>query len=506
MPARCALVLTFALGTIHFNGASARAEKCGAAAPDDIVRFFSPVSLPGATPVARGNTPDKRIGPNSSFVRFSVRSWFTMSGSAVTYSARSLHEAVATVDDVCGSMLTVTARSAGTATIQVTASANGMADETRTLTVEVDPNASFVGSTTNSPPVAEGAIPDTTFTQKTSPIRFVASRYFTDPDLQDSVLTYTAGLSRAGIVDTSITDSTLTLTAVSKGATTVTVTATDRGGLRVTQSFDATIGNCVPEAKGAIPDTTVAAGVSLVIDVSEYFEDCNNDPLDYAGASLDQDLASASMSDGALTITGLSAGRAEIVALAWEEPVTEIPRQYFYVTIVGNDANQPPRPVGAIPAQTLTVGGSSVSFDVSSYFSDPDPNDRLTYEAVSSSADTVGVSIAGSTLTLTAKIANTIPDTVTVTATDPGGLSAAQKFGVEVSTTVPPLAVEITGPASIESGGSGTWEAVASDGVPSYTYSWRYATRCLNGNPIGDERASDAEDGGSIGIESGEGW
>ena len=485
MPARCALVLAFALGTIHFNGASARAEKCGAAAPDDIVRFFSPVSLPGATPVARGNTPDKRIGPNSSFVRFSVRSWFTMSGSAVTYSARSLHEAVATVDDVCGSMLTVTARSAGTATIQVTASANGMADETRTLTVEVDPNASFVGSTTNSPPVAEGAIPDTTFTQKTSPIRFVASRYFTDPDLQDSVLTYTAGLSRAGIVNTSITDSTLTLTAVSKGATTVTVTATDRGGLRVTQSFDATIGNCVPEAKGAIPDTTVAAGVSLVIDVSEYFEDCNNDPLDYAGASLDQDLASASMSDGALTITGLSAGRAEIVALAWEEPVTEIPRQYFYVRVTGEEGgNRPPRPVGAISDRTFSLGGSPESFDVSPYFEDPD-GDTLRYTVSGPSSVTTRFLENDSTLTITPVSAGA--GRVTVTATDLEGLSAAQKFGVEVSTTVPPLAVEITGPASIESGGSGTWEAVASDGVPSYTYSWRYATRCLNGNPIGDE-------------------
>ena len=44
--ARYALVLAFALGAIHFNGASARAEKCSTAAPVDIEtslswRFFS---------------------------------------------------------------------------------------------------------------------------------------------------------------------------------------------------------------------------------------------------------------------------------------------------------------------------------------------------------------------------------------------------------------------------------------------------------------------------------
>ena len=88
--ARYALVLAFALGATHFNGPSARAEKCSAAISDDTGGFFSSLSLQGALPAAV-NTPDKRIGPDSSFVRFSVRSYFTLSGSAITYSAESLH-------------------------------------------------------------------------------------------------------------------------------------------------------------------------------------------------------------------------------------------------------------------------------------------------------------------------------------------------------------------------------------------------------------------------------
>ncbi len=424
MPARCALVLTFALGTIHFNGASARAEKCGAAAPDDIVRFFSPVSLPGATPVARGNTPDKRIGPNSSFVRFSVRSWFTMSGSAVTYSARSLHEAVARVDDVCGSMLTVTARSAGTATIQVTASANGMADETRTLTVEVDPNASFVGSTTNSPPVAEGAIPDTTFTQKTSPIRFVASRYFTDPDLQDSVLTYTAGLSRAGIVNTSITDSTLTITPVSAGAGRVTVTATDPGGLSAAQEFGVTVNN-PPEIVVDIPDQTLfKGGSSVTFDLDDYFSDPDpGDDLGYSASSSPDSVASVGVSGSTLTISSDSGGSATVTVTATDLSGAHVSQSVvvtvYNVTIVIIQLGNNPPVFDDIPDQTLTAGGSSVTFDLNEYFSDPDPGDDLDYEAESSDSSVVSASVSDSTLTITPGSAGS----ATVTVTDDDGES-----------------------------------------------------------------------------------
>ena len=511
-------------------------------------------------------------------MRFSVRSWFTLSGSPVTYSARSLHETVASVDDeMCGSMLKVTARSQGTASIAVTASANGVT-ETDTLTVEVDPNASFVGSTTNSAPVAEGTIADTTFTQKTSPIRFVVSPYFSDSDgddltyrpsvspagmvaasITDSTLTltarmkgtatvtvtgrdpgglevtqsfratiansppvaertiadtaftcktspvrfvvspyfsdpdpkddltYTPSVSSTGVVEASITDSTLTLTAVSKESATVTVTATDRSGANAMQVFRATIANSVPEAKGTIPDMTVAVGDTLVFDVSEYFEDCDNDPLRYLGISYNRDLASASMSGSTLTITGSSAGRVLISALAYETPVTEIPRQYFDVTVF--EENRPPIPVGTIPDTTLTLGGSSVNFDVSDYFEDPDGDD-LTYTVSGPSIVTATIPEDDSTLTITPVSVGT--GTVTVTATDPSDADTTQVFTVTVSSTPPPFSVDIaSGPTTtIASGEENTWEAEATGGVPAYTYRWDYATRCIDGSLI---RAPDDE-------------
>ena len=97
-------------------------------------------------------------------------------------------------------------------------------------------------------------------------------------------------------------------------------------------------------------------------------------------------------------------------------------------------SNRAPEAVGAIPAQTLTAGGSAGSVDVAPYFRDPD-NDPLTYAAASSSTRTVRASTAGSSVTLTPVAAGTA--TVTVTASD-GSLNARQTIAVTVSASSDP--------------------------------------------------------------------
>lgn len=95
----------------------------------------------------------------------------------------------------------------------------------------------------------------------------------------------------------------------------------------------------------------------------------------------------------------------------------------------GGGANQAPRAIGSIPAQTLTEGGRSVSVNVAPYFTDPD-GDALTYTARSSRTGVVTAVVSGSTATLTAVAAGTA--TVSVTARDPGGLGATQSIAVTV--------------------------------------------------------------------------
>ena len=92
--------------------------------------------------------------------------------------------------------------------------------------------------------------------------------------------------------------------------------------------------------------------------------------------------------------------------------------------------NRPPEAVGPLPDRRLTGLSSTLEVDVSQAFVDPD-RDPLTYGVSSSAPGVVTVMAAGARLTLTAVSEGTA--TIRVTATDPGGLSAAQAFTVTVA-------------------------------------------------------------------------
>ena len=87
---------------------------------------------------------------------------------------------------------------------------------------------------------------------------------------------------------------------------------------------------------------------------------------------------------------------------------------------VGGCGNAAPVARGRIPDQLLKVGAFS-TVDVSAYFTDPD-GDRLTYTARSSRTGVATERVSGSRVTITAVSDGTA--TVTVTARDPGGLTA----------------------------------------------------------------------------------
>ena len=100
------------------------------------------------------------------------------------------------------------------------------------------------------------------------------------------------------------------------------------------------------------------------------------------------------------------------------------------VATVNRDANRPPHAGGTLEDQTLTLGGAALVFDVAGAFSDRD-GDVLTYEGFSSSPSVAAVALSGNILTVTPVRPGSA--TVTVTATDPGGASAMQQFGVAVA-------------------------------------------------------------------------
>ena len=119
-----------------------------------------------------------------------------------------------------------------------------------------------------------------------------------------------------------------------------------------------------------------------------------------------------------------------------------------------SDDNRAPTPVGTIPAQTVTAG-EIVSLDVTSYFSDPD-GDALTYAAATSSPAVASPTVSGTTLTIAGVSEGSAA--VTVTASDPGGLTATQNVSVTVQRpneaptvtgTIPPRIIEAGGEVSV---------------------------------------------------------
>ena len=106
--------------------------------------------------------------------------------------------------------------------------------------------------------------------------------------------------------------------------------------------------------------------------------------------------------------------------------------------VAGNSA---PSASGAIPEQALTVDGAAAGMDVAPYFVDLD-GDTLTYAAVSSDAAVASASVSGSTVMLTPVSLGTV--IATVTATDPGGLTATQPITVTVGQD------DVTGPETTQ--------------------------------------------------------
>ena len=91
-------------------------------------------------------------------------------------------------------------------------------------------------------------------------------------------------------------------------------------------------------------------------------------------------------------------------------------------------ANRAPTATGSIEAQTIPAG-ESVTVNVAGNFTDPDGN-TLSFAAASSDDAVATASVSGSNVTINGVSAGTA--TVTVTASDPGGLSATQSISVTV--------------------------------------------------------------------------
>ena len=162
--------------------------------------------------------------------------------------------------------------------------------------------------------------------------------------------------------------------------------------------------------------------------VTACFEDPNGDMLVYAAATSDPGVAAAAVSGGIVAVKGMSPGGALVTVTATD--VSGLTAELPFRVVVPNRA---PRAVGTISALEVPAG-ESATVEVSGNFLEPD-GESLEYAAASSDTATATVSGAGSLFTVAAWAHGTA--TVTVKATDSGGLTATQSFLVTVPNRMP---------------------------------------------------------------------
>ena len=263
------------------------------------------------------------------------------------------------------------------------------------------------------------------------------SPLFSDPD--GDALTYSAATSDASVADASVAGSVVTVSLVSAGTATITVTATDPGGLSASLEAAVTVtqANRAPVATvSAIPPQSGETGQTVQVDVSPLFSDPDGDALTYAAATSDASVADASVAGSVATLSLVGAGTATITVTATDPGGLSASLE---AAVTVTQANRAPTATGDPPGSLSLPAGQSVPpIDVSAFFSDPD-GDQLTYTAESSNPSVVTATIEGSVLTLSLLAEGTA--TVTIVATDAGGLSLSRSFEVTVAGTGDPALI-----------------------------------------------------------------
>ena len=367
------------------------------------------VLVPNRTPVVVGTVSSLELAVDDSTVVDMSAYFGDPDGQELTYVAAVSDTGVATVSGL-GSVFTVSARRRGVVTVTVTATDPGGLSAAQSFAVTVP----------NRAPEPVGSMPEGTVEVGETVTHALAS-YFRDPD--GDVLVYSATAADSTVASVSVSGGAVSVAALAKGRATVTVTATDTEGLAATQAFTVTVPNRAPVAVGTAPADTVPVGELATLDLSPYFSDPDGDPLVYAATSSDTTVVGVSASAGAITVTAIAKGEATATITATDtEGLTAT--HAFAVTV----PNRAPVALAALPPDTVAAGNTA-TLDPSAHFSDPD-GDPLSYAATSSDPAVIGVAVSDGALAISALAKG--ETTVTVTAMDTEGLTAAQAFIVTV--------------------------------------------------------------------------
>ena len=380
-----------------------------------------PTQQPNRPPVASGSIPAQTITAGESVTVNLGNVFSDPDGGTLTYTAISSSPGVATAS-VSGANLTIAAVAAGTTTVTATArDPAGLSTAASASVTVTEPNRAPVAAVPVAPE-QEATVGDT--------VRVDATPFFSDPD--GDALTFAATSENPSVVSVSVEGSVVAAEALSVGEAAVTVTASDPDGLSASVSVPVTVeANLPPEAtQNSLPSMEIQERDSAVVKLASYFTDPNGQALTYTAESADTTVATVSVSNDTLTVRAVTIGPSNVTVTA-TDPRGLTATLSGSVTVIER-VNRAPEAVSRISPVEATVGWSG-GLDLEGeepLFVDPD-GDALTYSAESSDSAVVAVGVLEDTL-LAVRLDAVGTAVATVTATDPGGLSASITFDVTV--------------------------------------------------------------------------
>ena len=344
----------------------------------------------------------------------------------LTYSVAALGpNPPATVTVSPSGAVRIVPRAVGTVTATVTADDGNGGRATQLIEVTVS----------NLPPETEDTFENIDLLPTDSDKDYDLDDYFSDPE--NEALTYRASSDPTGVVSTTASGSTLTLSNYVVGETTVEATAEDPHGASEEQEF--TVRVCGKPTATAIPDYTFVRGdAAETEDLEDHFSNPNSGTFTYGVTADPPSLLGLSIdANNVLTISPGNTARStsgpttvEVTVTGTSDCRNQEAETSFTVTL-----RSPPFVTNAIGTQSLQVNGNAQTLDLSQHFNETD-GDQVSYSArlvttLQRIPDYVSLDVTGSILTMTpGTTAGSI--SVEVTATDPDG-SASQTFTLIVT-------------------------------------------------------------------------
>ena len=290
--------------------------KDGEVSDEFTVTVTPPPPLPNRPPFLLTPVGDQTLGVNETLTLAFSDIFDDPDQDVLVYTATTDESSVVAVSmDDAAARLTLTGMSVGAAEVTMTVSdgRGGTASDQFTLTVTL-PNEAPQEALNHAPEVATPLSDQRLDVAQTRQLDL--SAVFTDADGDE--LTCTAESADTSVVTVAMAGTTLTLTGASAGAAAVTVTASDEHGAAADDTFRVTVValNHAPAVATPLSDQALELAQTRQVDISAAFTDADDDALNYTATLGDESIATASLVNAALTLTGAGVGETMVTVTA----------------------------------------------------------------------------------------------------------------------------------------------------------------------------------------------